>query len=335
MKSNTSGRVWTFDEALAALCDGEQPLQRSLIPALTGAGKAEVERFAACWAGWSDERRRQMIETMAEMAEADFELDFNAIFRWALGDGDPTVRVAALEGLWEDDEPILIEPLVRMMTRDLDERVRAQAAVSLGRFALLGELGDLPEARTSRVRDALLGVIDNPDESAEVRRRAMESVAYLSDAPVEQIINTAYASPDEDMRISAVFAMGRTADPQWGDIIAQELEATDATMRFEAARAAGEIGLRRMVARLVQLLVDPDPEVRHAAVWALGQIGGDRARQALRACEASEDEVLRDAAEEALAEADFATGPLEMLHIENEGAGEDETAAAETEEEAE
>lgn len=313
MKQRTASRQWTFEEALTLVCDQSQPLSRPVIAFLSGAGRAEVSRFADCWRRMSGDRHRELIRSMVEMAEADFGMDFVAIFRWALRSEDPQVRQYAIEGLWEDEQPGLIEPLVRMMQEDPDPAVRARAASSLGRFALLLELGEINEGRGARLREGLLHVIGNPAEDTEVRRRAIESVAYLSDAPVRQIIEAAYASSDERMRLSAVFAMGRTADTHWARPVLQEMEAPDPAMRYEAARAAGEIVLHSAVGRLIGLLDDRDSEVRQVAIWALGQIGGTRARRAIEACRASPDEAIREAADEALSELDFASAPLDMF----------------------
>jgi len=313
---NSKSRSWTFEEALALICDESRPLARAVITFLSGAGRAEVGRFADCWGRLSPERRRELITTMVEMAEADFEMDFNAIFRWALQSEDPVVREQAIEGLWEDEQPNLIDPLIRMMREDPEVAVRARAAMSLARFALLAELGDIPENRAARLREGLLAVIEDRSEAKEVRRRAIESVAYLSDAPVREIIDEAYADPDEQMRISAVFAMGRTADPYWAEPIIKELRSPNPAMRHEAARAAGEIALRPALGEVIALLNDPDAEVRQMAIWALGQIGGAQARRALKACEASPDEAMREAAEDALSELDFASAPLDLFYYE-------------------
>jgi HEAT repeat protein len=325
MKSGTKSHLWTFEEALTLVCDESQSLSRSVLTFLSGAGRAEVSRFASCWRQMSVERRRELVSTMVEMAEADFELDYNAIFRWSLQSDDPIVRRRAIEGLWEDDQPTLIDPLLRILRGDPEDSVRAEAATLLGRFALQAELGELSEEQAATVRDGLLQAIGDRDETIEVRRRSIESLAYMSDAHVDEIINAAYADPDEKMRLSAVHAMGRTADPHWSEPVQQELHSPNPAMRFEAARAAGEIALKSAVGDLIQLLNDADAEVRQMAIWSLGQVGGAKARRALQACQSSADEAMRDAAEDALAELDLGSVPLDLFYHESEGkAGADE-----------
>ena len=74
--------------------------------------------------------------------------------------------------------------------------------------------------------------------------------------------------------------------------------------------------MRPAVGDLISLLTDRGAEVRQMAIWALGQIGGPQARRALEACRAAPDESMREAAEEAISELEFASAPLDMLRHE-------------------
>jgi HEAT repeat protein len=126
------------------------------------------------------------------------------------------------------------------------------------------------------------------------------------------MILDAYEEHDDILRIGAVFAMGRSADPRWNRYVLEELGNNDSAMLFEAARASGELEIEEAVPDLIRLLGDEDVEIRDAAVWALGRIGGPEARRALKACCASDDEDLAEAAEDALAELDFMAGGDQM-----------------------
>jgi HEAT repeat protein len=121
---------------------------------------------------------------------------------------------------------------------------------------------------------------------------------------VPELIQEAYEADDLKMRASAVHAMGRSYDQDWGEIILDELLNEEPEMRYEAARAAGELELEEAIPTLGQLLMDEDREVTENAIWALGEIGGDAARRlledVLERAEIMDDTELLEAIEEAL-----------------------------------
>ncbi len=275
---------------------------------LSALGRKDIELLADRWPLISVARRRQIIRTMVEIAEANFEVDFNSIFRLALQDEDEEVRAYAIDGLWEDEDPTLIDPLLDLLSTDPSIMVRAGAATGLGRFALLAELEELEEKQGRRIVKALREVIEDPHEALEVRRRAVEAISFSGEEGIEEIILEAYRHPAEKMRISAIFSMGRSADPDWGNSIITELDSANPEMRFEAARACGELELKQAVPWLIRLILDLDREVQQAAIYALGRIGGQEARRALQLCCESDDEVIAAAADEALDELEFASG---------------------------
>lgn len=295
---------------LTRLADLEKRPSLSILYNLSDLGREEVLRFQATWSELPVSRRRWIARNLVELAEEHVELYYNPLFRWLLKDPDPVVRVQAIEGLWEDENVNLINPLVRMLREDPDENVRAAAASALGRFVLLGELGEIDGPLAMVAEKALLAAIHTPQESLEVRRRAVEAIAYSSESGIRDVIRNAYYDEDERMRISAVFAMGRSADRYWRSIVLAELKSTLPEMRFEAARACGELELRDAVPMLGMLTEDEDIEVRQAAIWALGRIGGREARRILLKHLHSKEEAIRDAAEAALEELTFGEDAL-------------------------
>jgi HEAT repeat protein len=141
----------------------------------------------------------------------------------------------------------------------------------------------------------------------------LESIAYTDNEVVVELIEQAYESADEKLRVSAVFAMGRSADTRWAGQVQQELFSPNPELRYEAARACGELQLTEAVTDLEELVDDANPEIQETALWALGQIGGDKARAILeRYCKAAY-EATRIAAEAALAELEFLHGDLSVL----------------------
>ena len=268
---------------------------------------------AACvrtaWPELLVELRRQLIATLVEVAEADFEVNFGEVFRLGLDDQDAEVRKTAIEGLWEDQDVRLVPPLA-IRLKDEEASVRAAAATSLGRFVLLGELGKIRPDPFAQAYEALLTVCQNAAEHFDVRRRALESLSYVAAEDIVVLIREAYTAPEEKVRVSAVFAMGRSADAQWSPQVKQELFSPNPEMRYEAAWACGELQLTDTVPELEELAEDVDPEVQEAALWALGQIGGDKAREILQRYCTAECESTRLAAEAALDELEFLHGDL-------------------------
>ena len=300
----------TLDALLAELHTATALPAQAALYHLSGLDPETAGRVRQAWPDYPTELRRRLVARLVELAEADFEVDFGAVFRLGLEDEDGAVRTAAIEGLWEDRDVHLISSLVSLLLEDQVTAVRAAAATSLGRFVLLGEVAETRLDPHVAAYQALLTACRNLEEDSQVRRRALESLAYVGNQAVADLIRAAYSDPEEDVRISAVFAMGRSADDCWARYVLRELASPSPGLRYEAAIACGELELDDAVPDLLELADDSDPQVQWASLWALGQIGGEAAREALeRYCE-SEDKATRTAAEEALNELLFLHGDL-------------------------
>jgi len=287
---------------LDEIADETKPLTSKKLCDLSVLSPEELELFREAWTGMSTARRRQTMDKLVELAEEHCRLDFDDIFRAYLNDPDETVRAKSIEGLWECEDRSLIAPLIALFTEDSEELVRGTAAMALGRFAMLAELGKLRREDGERVQEALLSAIDNEEEQLEVRRRAIEAVSPLSLPRVRDIIRRAYNSANAKMRASALYAMGRNCDSGWLPTLVKELASPDAEMRFEAAVACGELGDDEAVPHLIRLICDSDSQVQLSAIAALGHIGGGESEEALRKCLEHPDEHICDAAKEALEE---------------------------------
>jgi HEAT repeat protein len=298
-----------LDTLLEEITTGSQTPEPGRLYYLSNLEAEDVTRVKEAWSQIPVDLRRALTARLVEVAEADFEVNFGAVFRLGLDDEDAQVRTLAVEGLWEDNDVRLIPRLVSLLG-DEAVPVRAAAATSLGRFVLLGELGKIRTEPFRKAYDALLATCQSGEEHMEPHRRALESLSYVGNIEVVKLIQAAYDSPEEKMLVSAVFSMGRSADPRWAESVKHELFNPSPELRYEAARACGELQLSDAVLSLEELTDDADPEVQEAALWALGQIGGDKAREILEHfCEA-ESEATRAAAEAALDELEFMHGDL-------------------------
>ncbi|MBK8049429.1 MAG: HEAT repeat domain-containing protein [Anaerolineales bacterium] len=300
--------VSSVDDVLERLIRNAQPLPDVEISVFADMTPAQQELVRTNWPHVRQDLRREILMTAVGMEEERFDLDFSAFFRIVLDDADATVRMLAVEGLGFDTQMNVIGRLIHLLETDPTEEVRAAAARSLGIYVLEGELDEFDAALAVRAEQALLGVINNSAEPVSVRSRALESIAYSGDTGVRQLIEDAYYSPNEAMRVSSLVAMGRSVDARWRKLAQVELTNPSEEMRAQAAYACGELEVRSALGDLLRLLSDRSQSVRLAAIYALGHIGGDTAMQALQEIVAGDNEVEALVAEDALDEMAFYAG---------------------------
>ncbi|HVP05250.1 MAG TPA: HEAT repeat domain-containing protein [Dehalococcoidia bacterium] len=299
-----------FSEYLDEISDGSRRLSSASLQRFSRLEKAERDELDRRWNQIDVRRRRRVMQELVELAEDNVDMDFDAVFLRGLQDSDSDVRLEALRGLWDAESPDLIDSLVALMEQDKNPEVRAEAALALGRFVLLSELGRLRERHFERVEAALHRVIDSTTEAGDVRARAIEAIGAYDSAWVRQAIQNAYESGERSLKVSAVHAMGRSAQSRWLPLLVRELSSDDTELRYEAAIAIGQVAEESAIPHLLPLLTDEDEEVRGAAVAALGEIGGERAKSALMEMLDSSSSATREAAAAALSEIEFEEDPL-------------------------
>ncbi len=273
--------------------------------------RARVAALRDLWPALPVATRRRLVADMAELAEEQIEYNFGRALKVALRDEDAAIRARAIEGLWEEDGEDFLTYLLDEALRDPDREVREAATRALAHFSRLAvEDGIGPRWRQPLYTTLL--ALARGDDSVEVRRRALEALAvFTGDPAVTGQIERAYGDPDERIRMSAVYAMGRNCDDRWLDTILKEMDNPSAGLRYEATKASGELADRRAVPQLIERLGDDDREVQLAAIGSLGQIGGPSSMNVLKRLAVSKDDAVREAAEEALEEAAFmTTNPL-------------------------
>jgi HEAT repeat protein len=285
-------------------------LEPELIGALSHLLSSDLDAVIKVWRELSVDRRLEILTQLNQSERQNARQDFNAIYGVAISDEEPRVRRLAIDSIVTENGPVLLERLVTMATDDPDPYVREAAVTRLGPFALMSELGDLPEPWADRLRTLLLGVYHDTSAPVGVRREALASAGYLDSLPVENAIEEGFE--EEAFQLWAMRAMGRTANPDWLDTLTGEANHPDPAVRQEVARAAGELADERAVEAVAELVDDPELEVRLAAIKALGQIGGDEARETLIYALEDERDIIREAAERALNEVEEEEDPLAL-----------------------
>lgn len=301
-----------IEEIITDIGSCVSPLLDSKLAELSNPDPEELELFKRLWAKIEPERRRQTVHRMVELAENNFELNFDSILKHCLTDEDDEVRSTAIEGLWENEEASLISPLISLLEQDSSEKVQEAAATALGKFAMLAEHKKLRSCHVSSIEESLLAVINDKNKPVGIRCRAMEAVAPLSLPQVKTAITEAYQSHNHRLRVSAIYAMGKNCDPSRLPILLKELGNSDVEMRYEATGACSELEEEEAVPHLIKLFNDIDTDVRIAAIQAAGKIGGTQAKKSLEQCLNHPSEAISQAAKQALLELEAKEDPLSL-----------------------
>ena len=290
----------TLERYLQDLAQGDGLQKHSLLLQLSNLDEEEMEQFRRWWPSVPAEQRQSLMKRLVGLADDNFELDFNTIFRHSLTDSDAEIRELAVSGLWECDDHNLVGQLMTLLKEDPSEQVQASAAMALGKFGSLAETGKLLPRDGERIKEALVSVLEDDNGSFEVRRRSLEAAASFNIPQINELIRWGYENSEPKLRISALYAMGRTGDPVWLPTLIKEMESNDSAMRYEAASACAEMVEEEAVPYLIPLIEDDDSQVQLSAIRALGAIGGSLAKRVLRQCLKYDDPILQEAAQAAL-----------------------------------
>jgi len=302
-----------FAAVLAALfTDAEVPIH--LLHRLSDLSVEDFARFKRQWPTVSEDRRVALARHMADIVEDNYLVDYSPIFAHLFSDQSPAVRTAALDGLWDSEDTNLVAPIITMMQTDSDLSVRVAAARTLAHYILLTEWGQIDPLLAESVVTALLAEYERPGVAPELQRATLEAVSPAGHPRIAALIDEAYEEGNDDLQLSAIFAMGNTADERWLSILEAELDSPSPDFRAEAARACGMIGDPASIDALEPLISDKEIEVGIAAIYAIGQIGGDRAVELLSTLLEDPDyEEYYDAIEEALDEIDWMGDEFDFL----------------------
>ncbi len=297
----------TIIEVIQALLDIEKPFPASLLYAFSDLEPDECTQLFAVWDQIPLQRRRALLEDLSDIAERDDLMLFEEVGRIALDDSDPQVKVAALDLLFQAEDTRLLPKFLSLLRDHASDDVRAAAANALGPYVYMGEFERIHAEQLRRVENALLKAY-REDASELVQRRALESLGYSSREEVPDLLRAAYASQETGWLESALFAMGKSADEQWKDLVLAHLKDENLPVRLQAVHAAGELALEGARASLLRVLEREFDiaDLRREAVWALSQIGGEGVEKALeRLLERLDDDEDIELVEEALDQLSF------------------------------
>jgi hypothetical protein len=289
----------SFVDLLKSLTDDAEPVDRVGLGAISDLDADRLASFTRVWEQLPPGRRNSLLQELGLIADAQIELSFEAINRFALDDPESSIRQQAIENLWECEDPGLARGFVHILNDDSSDEVRGAAGKALGVFILIGETRVLNPEIQQAVEESLL-LAARGDSSGKVRDFSLQSLGYSSRSEVPDLIEHSYASQSESGIVAALRAMARSANQVWGENVMARLNDGSPQIRLAAVRAAGDINLREGVSDLIELLEDVDEKVRRAAMWSLSQIGGTRASRTLKslteaALEEGEQETLLDA----------------------------------------
>jgi HEAT repeat protein len=262
--------------------------------------------------------KRDKLTLLADIADGLRALDASTVklIRTLLDDPDARVRAEAITCLWNEPSPRWVNPLIRKARRDPSAEVRLRAISTLGRYVLEAASAlDLdeefwPEEDTARglsehdlnrIAGFLLHTAHDVEATVDERRFAIEALAFLDDPEVDGLIEWAFSQTDPRMRVSALFAMGRSGNLRWTEAVFSQLHNADREIQAEAIRAAGTLGLKEATEDLIELARGRGAvkSLRLLAIYALGDAGDDRALPVLDELSHSRDRDIRNAAREA------------------------------------
>lgn len=319
-----------FDKVITALLDNEHPFPPVHLHRFSDISTTDLANLEKSWSQINPDRRAALLEDLEDLAEADTLVSFDDLSKFALTDPDPRVREVALRLLWESQEVGLVAKMLQMVENDPAEKVRGAAATALGQFIYLGELEEIPEAVLRRIEKRLLEIAASASEPKLVRRRALEALGFSSRPELKPLILAAYNNNDPEWLVSALFAMGRSANATWIPSVMDMLDSDNEEVLFEAVRAAGELeapAARRPLLKMVKSQPEGS-EIRMAAIWSLSKIGGEKVRDTLeKALEESEDDDEIEMLEDALENLQFTEGFNQFGLIDYESEDEDEIIA--------
>lgn len=293
----------TLVEDIDSLSDSDYSL-------LSDLNDNEFVNFSETWEQLETKSQIQIIASIYDLSEENSDLNFEKIFKLGLKSSDESLIYASLEGLWESDGHDTLRQLILLAHKTLSPHVKGTIMTHIARFIVLGIDGKINSTMLENVHTLLKTTYNNHEESTEVRRRALESLAYFDNPETQDFIKEAYISNNPTLKVSSIYAMGKTCNTIWIPLLCEELNNEDPEIRYESVEAIVEIGEDKSAEILLQLIEDDDQQVRLSVISGLGKLGTLSSKEALIKCMDDEDDEVIEAARLSLENLDFLEDPL-------------------------
>ena len=268
----------SFQKVLDSLVENRKEFPKTYLREFSDIGPLELRTFLDVWPQVVLSRKLSLLEELTVLADSDTLVSLDDFACALLTDPDPQVRIRAIRLLHEYEDPKIVPSYLDMLKNDTDTDVRVAAASALNLFVDLGELEEIPENIYHQIEDALLISITGED-NIRVRRAALESIGYSSRPEVATLVESSFRREDPNWKISALIAMGRSADERWDEDVTRSLVSENDGVRKAAVQAAGELSLKSTQPLLLKMLgEEEDDEIVSAIIWSLSQIGGEDVR---------------------------------------------------------
>lgn len=294
-----------LNRLIQAIDEQRAELDREDLHALSGLQSGYEEQIGGCIDALDDADCFALLGSLQEAMEEGGGFEFTSVFVAALGRSALAVRQLAAAGLGRCETPAATAALLTAAVESGDDTVRGEAIDGLGNVALRLELGWAGLEGADKVVETLRAFAKDVREAPSIRATAIAAVAVVHEDWAAELIEDAYISDEPALRLGAICAMGRNADPIWLPQLEIALFGEDPGERVAAASATVEIGVEDAVPMLLDLLDqdDSDLDVTLSVVQALGGIGGDEALERLTQLRTHPDEQLRNAAHNAIEDA--------------------------------
>ncbi len=295
--------IYTVGELMYELVSGAGPIRPGNLHCLADLRETELVELQDFWLLISRSRRTQVATSCLHLLRRSRTLQFKAFFLHLLTDPVAAVRALAVEGLGLDVYPDTLPHLEPMASQDVSAAVRLAAVQALGQFLQVGETHFWAEGWVMRIRESLARLIADTDQSLALQCGALESLGYSPGPIYTLLLSEAYRSDLQELRVSALVAMGRSREVHWEDRLLEALGDQSGAVRTAAVQAGGMLGLesfRDISLSIIEL--ETDSQLRLAAIAALGRLGGPTAYEGLLLAAESDDQEQQAAVLRALEE---------------------------------